>query len=70
MLIKTLEVGHLETNCYIVTDENTLESAVIDPGDEVNTILDYVEANKLTVKAIFLTHGHFDHTGGNAFWEE
>ena len=39
MLIKCLPVGHLMTNCYIVTDETTLECAVIDPGDESNTIL-------------------------------
>ena len=62
MLIKTLPVGHLETNCYVVTDENTLECAVIDPGDESNTVLDYLESNKLKCKYIFLTHGHFDHT--------
>lgn len=62
MLIKNLQVGHLETNCYIVTDESTLSCAVIDPGDESNTILDYIEPNNLKVKAVFLTHGHFDHT--------
>lgn len=62
MLIKTLPVGHLDTNCYIVTNENTLECVVIDPGAESNTILDYLEDNKLTAKAIFITHGHFDHT--------
>lgn len=61
MLIKTLVVGQIETNCYIVTDEKSLECAVIDPGDESNMILDYIESNKLTVEAIFLTHGHFDH---------
>ena len=61
MLIKTLVVGQIQTNCYIVTDENTLKCAVIDPGDESNTILSYIETNKLTVEAIFLTHGHFDH---------
>lgn len=61
MLIKTLPVGQLETNCYIVTDEKTLSCAVIDPGDESNTILDYIEANKLQAKAVMLTHGHFDH---------
>ncbi len=62
MLIKTLTVGQIETNCYIVTDENTLECAIIDPGDESNTILDYLEDHKLKPKYIFLTHGHFDHT--------
>ena len=63
MLIKTLPVGQLETNCYIVTDEKTLRCVVIDPGDESNTILDYMESNHLRCEAIFLTHGHFDHTG-------
>ena len=61
MLIKTLPVGPIETNCYIVTDEGTRKCAIIDPGDESNTILDYIESNKLTPEAIFLTHGHFDH---------
>ena len=54
MLIKTLPVGQLETNCYIVSNENTLECVVIDPGDE---------DNKLKCVAILLTHGHFDHVG-------
>ncbi|MDR2502439.1 MAG: MBL fold metallo-hydrolase [Oscillospiraceae bacterium] len=61
MLIKTLPVGQLETNCYVVTDERTLECAVIDPGAESGVILDYIEQNKLALRAIFLTHGHFDH---------
>jgi glyoxylase-like metal-dependent hydrolase (beta-lactamase superfamily II) len=61
MLIKTLVVGQIETNCYIVTDEKTLKCVVIDPGDESNTILDYLEANQLKAEAVFLTHGHFDH---------
>ena len=63
MLIKTLPVGQLETNCYVVTNENTLECVVIDPGDESNTILDYLEDNHLKCQAILLTHGHFDHVG-------
>ena len=71
MLIKTLPVGMIETNCYIVTDETTLNCAVIDPGDESNTILDYVESNHLKVSYIFLTHGHFDHTmAATAVYEE
>ena len=63
MLIKTLPVGQLETNCYIVTDEATLDCAVIDPGDESNSILDYLEDNHLRCRAILLTHGHYDHVG-------
>jgi len=62
MLIKDFQLGQLETNCYIVTDEDTLECAVIDPGDEAGTILDYLESNRLRCRFIFLTHGHYDHT--------
>ncbi len=63
MLIKTIPVGQLETNCYVVTDEKSRDCAVIDPGDESNAILDYLEDNKLRCRAVFLTHGHFDHVG-------
>ncbi len=63
MLIKCIPVGHIEANCYVVTDESSLKCAVIDPGDEFNTIMDYIEETKLRVEAIFLTHGHYDHTG-------
>ena len=70
MLIKTLPVGHLETNCYVVTDEDTLECAVIDPGAESNTILGYLEDNKLKCVAVMLTHAHFDHVSAvNAMLE-
>jgi len=62
MLIKNLQVGQIETNCYIVTDEKTFDCVVIDPGDESNAILAYIENNNLKCRYIFLTHGHFDHT--------
>ena len=70
MLIKTIPVGHLDTNCYVVTNEQTLESVVIDPGDEGNTILDYLESNNLKCLAIMLTHGHYDHVGAVSFVAE
>ena len=47
MLIKTLPVGQLETNCYVVINEDTLSCVVIDPGDESNVILNYLEDNRL-----------------------
>ncbi|MDR0916152.1 MAG: MBL fold metallo-hydrolase [Oscillospiraceae bacterium] len=61
MHIKTIPVGQLETNCYVVADETTRECAVIDPGADSNAILDYIESSNLTVRAIFITHAHFDH---------
>ncbi len=63
MLIKTITVGALETNCYVVADEQTLECAVIDPGADASTILDYLEETRLRCRFVLLTHGHFDHTG-------
>lgn len=62
MHIKCLMLGQIETNCYIVADEQTLECAVIDPGDEANTVMNYLEASNFKCRCIFITHGHFDHT--------
>ncbi|KNZ42169.1 MBL fold metallo-hydrolase [Acetobacterium bakii] len=64
MEIKKLSLGQMGTNCYVLWDEDSLEAAVIDPGFEDNRILDIIEKNKLKVKYILLTHGHFDHLGG------
>ena len=64
MLIKTMQVGFIGTNCYILTDETTMKSAVIDPGGDSNMILDYLERNKMECVAVILTHGHMDHTMG------
>lgn len=63
MLIKTFAVGAYETNCYIVTDEATLDCVVIDPGADATTILNHLEESKLRCRFVLLTHGHFDHTG-------
>lgn len=63
MLIKCFTVGSFETNCYIASDEEKLECAVIDPGADGSTILNYLEEARLSCRAILLTHGHFDHTG-------
>jgi glyoxylase-like metal-dependent hydrolase (beta-lactamase superfamily II) len=61
MDIKTLAVGPLETNCYVVSDDATGEAMVIDPGDEPDRIIELSEG--LDVKYIVLTHAHFDHAG-------
>ena len=61
--IKTIVVGQLEVNCYIVYDPENREAIVIDPGDEPDRILDLITADKLKVKHIVCTHTHFDHVG-------
>ena len=57
-------IGELETNCYLVWEEETKECLVIDPGDDGVSISEEINNKKLKVKAVFLTHGHFDHSLG------
>lgn len=59
-----LPVGMLQCNCSIVGDTETREALVIDPGDEVDRILEVLRKHQLTVKAIVSTHAHIDHVGG------
>ena len=61
MFLKHLQVGPLETNCYIIADEKSRIAAIIDPGDNANEIINAVHEAKLKIKYIFLTHGHCDH---------
>lgn len=63
MQLLTLSVGPLQTNCYIIYAENG-NAVVVDPGDQGETILQVLKERDLTVKQIWLTHGHFDHIGG------
>ena len=62
MKIIHMVLGELDTNCYILIDEETNEAAVIDPADEAETIRDAIEGAGATLRYILLTHGHRDHT--------
>lgn len=64
MNIVTLTLGDYRVNCYIVWEEGAKTCAVIDPGYEPETIAAKIHSLGLTVDAILLTHGHFDHVGG------
>ena len=65
MIVKTLAVGPIMANCFVVGCEKTAEAAVIDPGDEPDRILATLADNNLSAKLIINTHGHFDHVGAN-----
>lgn len=65
MIIKTLAVGPIMANCFIVGCPETREAAVIDPGDEADRILFELAESRLKVVQIVNTHGHFDHVGAN-----
>lgn len=53
------KVGELQTNCYLLTIEN--ECLIIDPGDSAEFLLEEISRKNLSLQAILLTHGHFDH---------
>lgn len=64
MEIKTLSLGPLQTNCYLVWCPETLEAIIIDPADEADYITQEILSLNLIPKYIVLTHGHFDHVLG------
>lgn len=65
MKYENVIVGPLETNCYLIYCEETLECAVMDPGAEPEKIIRAI--NELNLKPVILinTHGHVDHVGAN-----
>lgn len=64
MKITALQVGPIMTNCYILSDETAGVCACIDPGDEPQRVEQAIAATGCELRAIYLTHGHFDHWTG------
>jgi len=64
MIHEIVPVGMLQCNCSIFGDETTRQAMVIDPGDEIDRILEILVRPGLTVTAIVITHAHIDHIGG------
>jgi len=61
MKVVTFILGELQTNCYLVVDQNTQQCLIIDPADEANFISEQILRQNLKPMAIIATHGHFDH---------
>ncbi|MEM0078896.1 MAG: MBL fold metallo-hydrolase [Nitrososphaerota archaeon] len=61
LMMDVVEVGLLMSNSYVVFDPDLREAIIIDAGDEADKILRMIEKNDVKVKAIYATHGHFDH---------
>ena len=64
MRIVTAAAPPFFKNGYVISCERTRAGVVIDPGDEVDELLDRVHQDRLDIQAILLTHAHFDHVTG------
>ncbi|HDZ24947.1 hypothetical protein LCGC14_1063230 [marine sediment metagenome] len=65
MKYEVIVVGSLETNCYVVYCQDSLECAVVDPGAEADRIFQLIARKSLKPALILNTHGHIDHIGAN-----
>ncbi len=75
MIVQTLVLGPAQTNCYLAEAESSREgvareAVVIDPSWDADVILAAARSAELTIAAILLTHGHFDHIGAAADLKE
>lgn len=65
-MIVQIPLGILEANCYLVYDEASGEGVIVDPGGDTAPLREEIERRGVSIKAILNTHGHFDHSAGNA----
>lgn len=59
--IEVYVVGSVQTNCYFLINSDTKEAIIFDPGDRGEILEQKLKGDGYTAKAIFITHGHFDH---------
>ncbi len=59
-----IPVTPFQQNCTILFDDETKAGVVVDPGGDVETILDAIRTNGISISEIWITHGHIDHAGG------
>lgn len=69
MKVAVLEVGPLETNCYLVGDRG-LPGLLVDPGDEPGRVRTALSGAGFSSLVVVNTHGHFDHAGANGLAAE
>ena len=68
MKIEKFVLGSMETNCYLLINEDTKELVVVDPATCPDYLVSHIKSNGYIPKAILLTHAHFDHVMGIDGW--
>ena len=63
MKINHYVVGQVQTNCYVVINDETKKCFIIDPGASAKQLAEKLKQDNLNPVAVLLTHGHFDHAG-------
>src|SRR3954465_824940 len=66
MIVESQAVGPFFKNGFVVGCEETRGAVIIDPGDEVASLLEFAGRNRLAIRHILLTHAHIDHVTGVA----
>jgi len=61
MTLKTLSLGMMQTNCYVLYDEKSKDAIIVDPACDFDAIRKNIDALKLNVRYIVITHAHYDH---------
>lgn len=64
MILFTAAAPPFMKNGYVLACERTREAVIIDPGDEVNELMEFVSKQTVQPKAVLLTHAHLDHVSG------
>ena len=70
MILETVVVGNVFTNCYVIGCEETRIGAIIDPGGNPEKILSLVKTVGINPRYIINTHGHADHIEANGEMKE
>ncbi len=68
MKIERFVLGSLQTNCYLIVNEETRECALFDPATCPEYLQSHIESKNYQLCGIYLTHGHFDHVMGIDCW--
>lgn len=69
MIIQNFVLGLLHNNTYLAIDEDSKKCFIVDPSTPSEKVAEYIESNHLTLEAVLITHGHFDHIGGAAYFK-